>query len=236
VDEGPAYEPFATLGQADRMVEGYIDLARQIPDWIIQVAPARKNIKVSDSQLELAARTLLQARDESGSGKVREALGKFYQRLARDRNLPAAKDTKAMGLEEKDLEKFDQPGPWLDSWAEGKIKSGNSDSVLRVTRRLFSSALRRNLPAVFYWQGRGHLAKGESDQAAMNLLETAIEFPSSPYAPPALFWAARAATETGRYDYAKKLRMELIDNFANSNDYTVIQLVEKARDLLHEKE
>ncbi len=227
---------YAALGQADRMVEMYVDLARQIPDWVIQVAPARKDIKVSDSQLELAARNLLQARDESGSGKVREALGKFYQRLNRDRKLPPAKDTKAMGLAETDLEKFDQPGPWLDSWAEEKIKSGSADSVLRVTQRLYFSSLRRNLPAVFYWQGRGHAAKGEYDLAALDLLETAIEFPSSSYAPPALFWAARAAAETGRYDYARKLRLELIDNFSGSNDYTVIQLVEKARDFLHEKE
>ena len=47
---------------------------------------------------------------------------------------------------------------------------------------------------------------------------------------------AQAAGETGRSDYARKLRLELIDSFANSNDYAVIQLVEKARDLLHEKE
>jgi hypothetical protein len=227
---------FAGLGQADRMVETYIELARQIPDWVIQVAPTRKEIKVSDSQLDLAARALLGARDETGSGKVREALGKFYRRVAGDRQLPVARDTKAVGLAEKDLEKFDQPGPWLDPWAEGKIKSGNAEAVLHVTQKLFSSSLRRNLPAVFYWQGRGHLAKGEFDRAALDLLETAIEFPSSPYTPQALFWAAQAAGETGRSDYARKLRLELIDNFANSNDYAVIQLVEKTRDLLHEKE
>jgi tetratricopeptide (TPR) repeat protein len=200
------------------------------------VSPTRKDIKVSDSQLDQAGRSLLQAREETTSGKVREALGKFYQRLGRDRVLPPTKDTKAVGLEEKDLEKFDQPGPWLDAWAEEKIKSGNFDSVLRVTQRLFGSSLRRNLPAVFYWQGRAHLAKGEFDAAALDLLETAVEFPASPYTPQALFWAAKAATETGRSDYARKLWLELIDSFSSSNDFAVIQLVEKARDLLHDKE
>jgi hypothetical protein len=67
-------------------------------------------------------------------------------------------------------------------------------------------------------------------------LRVAIEFPFSEYVPQSLFHAAQAAEQAGRSDCAKKIRMELIDIFNNSNDYRVIQLVEQARDALNDKE
>lgn len=227
---------FAAQGQIDRVVDTYIDLAGQIPDWVILVAPAQSDLKAPAAQREAAARRLVQAREASNSAKTREALAKFYQRLGGDRVLPPAKDTQVVGADVRDVEKFDQPGPWLDAWAEEKIKSGNADAVLRVTGRLFGSALRRNLPAVFYWQGRARLEKRDYDAAALDFLEVAIEFPAGAYAPAALFYAAQAAAATGRTGYAERLQRELIDTFAGSNDYTVIQLVEQARDSLSEKE
>ncbi|MFA5863608.1 MAG: tetratricopeptide repeat protein [Phycisphaerae bacterium] len=226
----------AAQGQVQRVVETYIDLAKQIPDWVISVSPTRKDLKATQVQLELAARQLVQARDASNSGKVREALMKFYQKIDRGRQPPVARDLNVGKLEEKDLEKLDQPGTWLDTWAEEKIKVGGVDSALRVTQRLFSSAFRRNLPGVFYWQGRAQLAKGDYENAALSFMEIAVEFPSSDYSARALFYAAQTASESGHLDYARTLWQELIDNFSNSADYNVIQLAEQARDLLHEKE
>jgi tetratricopeptide (TPR) repeat protein len=227
---------FAALGQVDRVVETYIDLARQIPDWVILVSPTPGELKAPEAQLDAAGRRLVQARDESRSPKTREALAKFYQRLGGNRALPAAKDMQVLGAGVQDVAKFDQPGPWLDAWAEEKIKAGNADAVRAVTDRLFVSSLRRNLPAVFYWCGRALLAKGNYDAAALSLLEVAVEFPAAPYAPTALFHAARAAAQAGRIEYARTLWRELIDNFGGASEYTVIQLVEQARDALHEKE
>jgi hypothetical protein len=54
--------------------------------------------------------------------------------------------------------------------------------------------------------------------------------------PQSLFFAAQSAEQAGRSEYAKKIRIELIDTFSNSNDYRVIQLVEQARDSLNDKE
>ncbi len=222
--------------KVDRATEIYIRLARQIPDWVILVAPDKKDLKGTEAELSAAAEKILQARDDCKIPKVRDALGKFYQRFGRERPLPALKSIQAAEMKENDLDRYDQPGPWLDSWADDKIKAGKPDAVLRITERLAKSALRRNLPAVFYWQGRALLAKRDCDNAALKFLEIIVEFPSNAYAPQALFHAARAAKEAGRSNYARTLWQELIDNFANTNDYAVIQLVEQARDALREKE
>jgi TolA-binding protein len=226
----------ACQGQIERAVEMFITLSRQIPDWVMVVTPTREGMKGTESQLNAAAENLVQARDECKSPKTRDVLGKFYQRFGRERPLPALKAINAAEMDEKNLERFDQPGPWLDSWAEEKIKTGKVEMVERVTKRLFTTALRRNLPAVFYWQGRALMTKGEDDDAALAFLEIVVEFPSSSYAAQAIFYSAKMATETGRTVYAQRLWQELIDNFSNSNDYAVIQLVEKSRDALHEKE
>jgi len=226
----------ASEGQMERAVEIYINLAKAIPDWVLTVSPTKKDFKGTPAQLGAAADKLLHARDESKNVKVRDALGKFYQRFGRERPLPALKDINTAELDEANLAKYEQPGPWFDTWSEEKIKARKYDLVLQAADRLAGTSLRRNLPAVFYWRGQVFLAKEEFDKAALEFMEIAVEFPSSEYAARGLFYAAQAATETGRLEYARKLWRELIDNFTNSNDYQVILLVEKARDFLRDKE
>jgi tetratricopeptide (TPR) repeat protein len=227
---------YASQGKVDESTGIYIDLAREISDWALAVAPKKGEIKGDAATLERAGAMLVKARDESNSIKVREALAKYFERLGCKQMLPEAKPVVSAGTDEKDFETFDQPGPWLDGWAEKKIKSDDAAAVLRVTQRLYTTSLRRNLPAVFYWRGRAELSGRDFDHAALSFLRVAIEFPASSYVPEALFYAGQAAEQAGRSDYAKKIRMELIDTFNNSNDYRVIQLVEQARDLLSEKE
>jgi tetratricopeptide (TPR) repeat protein len=226
----------ARQGRIDEATEIYIDLAERIPDWVITVAPTPKDFKADPQTLDRAGAKLVSARDETKSAKVREALAKFYQLLGCEKKLPAAKPVKPAGVDEKDFEKLDQPGPWLDAWAEEKITAGDPDPVLRVVDRLFKTSLRRNLPAIFYWRGRAQLAKQNFDDAGLNFLRAAIEFPASSYTPESLLRAGQSANQAGHFDYAKKIWQELIDNFSNSNDYRIIQLVEQARDYLYEKE
>jgi tetratricopeptide (TPR) repeat protein len=227
---------YANQGKADEATQMYINLAKEIPDWALAVAPKQGDIKGDAAALERAGTMLVKARDENTSTKVRETLAKFYERLGCKQALPEAKPVAVAGTDEKDFETFDQPGPWLDGWAEKKVKSDDAAAVLRVTGRLYTTSLRRNLPAVFYWRGRAELAGRDFDHAALSFLRVAIEFPASSYVPEALFYASQAAEQAGRSEYAKKIRMELIDTYNNSNDYRVIQLVEQARDLLSEKE
>ncbi len=227
----------AGQGRIEEAADLYVELARQIPDWLVGVAPTENQIKASPDQLERAARRIIQARDELTDPKSREALGKFYQHLGRQcKPLPPARSVLPKGLDEKDLEKYDQPGPWLDLWAEEKLKNNQPEPVLRVIDRLFRSSLRRNLPGVFYWRGRAQLVCRDFDFAALSFLRVAVEFPSSSYAPSSLFYAGKAASLAGRSSYAKKLWREVIDTYGNSNDYQVIQLVEQARDSLQDKE
>ncbi|NLE28287.1 MAG: hypothetical protein GX629_01295 [Phycisphaerae bacterium] len=227
---------YASRGQVDASAEIYIDLAKEIPEWVLTVAPTQGEIRNEPVALERAGGMLVKARDESRSGKVREALAKFYERLGCRQALPEARPIQSAEVEEKDFEKFDQPGSWLDVWAEKKVGVGDSASVLRVTQRLYTTSFRRNLPAVFYWRGRAELGAGDFDHAALSFLRVAIEFPTSSYVPEALFYAAQAAEQAGRSGYARSIRSELIDTFNSSNDYRVIQLVEQARELLNEKE
>jgi len=227
---------YAGRGEVERVVETFAELARLIPDWVLRVSPTARDLKGSEVALEQGAHRLAEIRNESKSDKVREALSKFLPRMGQDKPVPPLKDPKVADLDEKELERFDQPGSWLDTWAPGRIKAGQTDAVVRATERLYGSSLRRNLPALLYWQGRALLARGEHDRAALCLMEVVIEFPAGPYAPGGLFYAAQSASESGRIDYARKLWRELIDTYSNANDFQVIQLVEQARDLLQDKE
>jgi tetratricopeptide (TPR) repeat protein len=121
----------ARQGQIDDAAEVYIELAGEIPDWVLSVSPTPQDFKTTSATLDLAGAKLVKARDESKSGKVREALAKFYQRLGCEKKLPEAKPIVTVNAgDEKDFDKFDQPGPWLDAWAEARIKSGHPDAVL----------------------------------------------------------------------------------------------------------
>jgi tetratricopeptide (TPR) repeat protein len=227
---------YAAQGQIDESTEIYIDLAREIPEWILTVAPKQSEIRSTPDMLERAGAMLVKARDEISSGKVREALAKFYERLGCKQSLPEARPVVKAGADVKDFESFDQPGPWLDAWAEKKVNADDPVAVLGVVTRLYATSFRRNLPAVFYWRGRAELSAKDFDHATLSFLRVAIEFPFSEYVPQSLFFAAQSAEQAGRSEYAKKIRIELIDTFSNSNDYRVIQLVEQARDSLNDKE
>jgi len=227
---------YAARGEPDRVVETFAELAKLIPDWVIQVSPTARDLKGPEADLAKAARRLAEIRNETKSDRVRQAMTKFLPRLGQDKPLPPPKDPKVASLDEKGLEQFDQPGVWLDTWAPGRLKAGQTDAVIRAAQRLYPLSLRRNLPVLMYWHGRALQAKGEHDSAALTLMQMVIEFPAGPYAPGGLFYAGQAASEAGRIEYARKLWRELIDAYSNSNDFQVIQLVEQARDLLQDKE
>ncbi len=227
---------FARLGKVRRMAEIYINLAKIIPDWVINVAPTRREAKISKTQLRQIARMLIAARSKSDSTKTREAIVKFYKRLGCQEKLPPEEKKGLIKSIEKNIEKLDQPGPWLDKWAEKKLKDGKLSEIYKVTDRLFKTSFRRNLPAVLYWQGRTLLADEKYDEAGLKLMRIAIEFPSSRYTPAALYYAGRAAELGGKINYAKRIWKELIDNYSASTDFTIIGFVEKARDALEDRE
>jgi tetratricopeptide (TPR) repeat protein len=226
----------ARQGAIDEAAEVYIDLAEKIPEWVVTISPTQKDFKADAAAMDRAGAKLVKARDASKSGQVREAIAKFYQRIGCEKKLPEAKPIATAVGDEKDFEKYDQPGPWLDAWAEAKIKAGRPAAVLKVVNRLFETSLRRNLPAIFYWKGRVFLAQQDYDNAGLNFLRVAIEFPSSTFTPDALLQAGRSANLAGHLNYAKRIWQELIDTYGNSNDYRIIQMVEEARDDLRGKE
>jgi len=226
----------AREGMIEEASEVYIDLAGKIPQWVLSISPTQKDFQATTAAMDRAGAKLVQARDQNKSVQVREAIAKFYQRIGCEKRLPEAKPVVSAGKDEKDFEKYDQPGPWLDGWAEAKIKANQSEVVLKVVNRLSDTSLRRNLPAILYWQGKVYFSRQEYDKAGLNFLRVAIEFPSSTYTPDALLQAGRAANLSGHLNYAKRIWQELIDNFANSNDYRIIQMVEEARDDMRGKE
>jgi len=226
----------ARLGRVRRMAELYIELANTIPDWVISVAPTRREAKIDKKQLRQIARILIVARSKSESTKVREAIAKFYKRLGCQEKLPAEQKKGLIKSIERNIEKLDQPGPWLDKWAEKKLKDGKLVEIYKVTDRLFKTSFRRNLPAVLYWQGRTLLADEKYDEAGLKLIRVAIEFPSSRYTPAAMFYAGRAAELAGKIKYARRIWKELIDNYSASSDFNIINFVEKARDALEDRE
>ncbi len=226
---------FAKLGQARRMTEMYIELAKIIPNWVITVSPTRREAKISDKQIQGIARMLISAREKSESIKIREALAKFYKRMGCEHKLPKLRP-KTIGTIEQNIDKIEQAGPWLEQWVENKLKNGNIKEAYNVTNRLFKSSFRRNLPVVLYCQGRILLADEKYDRAGLKLMRVAIEFPSSRYAPAALFYAGQAAELAGRMKYAKEIRRELINNYSSSTDFTVIDFVEKAHEALKGRE
>ncbi len=226
---------FAKLGNARRMTETYIELAKTIPDWVIMIAPTRREAKLSKKQIAIVARILAAERQKSKSTKVREAIAKFYKRMGCVRKLPTDSYRK-ISESIADVNKATQAGPWLVKWVQQQLSNGNIKKAYEVTNRLFKTSFRRNLPVVLYCQGRILLADEKYDQAGLKLIRLAIEFPSSQYTPAALFYAGKAAELAGRMEYAKKIWKELIDNYSSSMDFKIIDFVEKAHDALKDRE
>ncbi len=220
----------AKTNKIDQVAKAYIDLAGQIPDWVISVAPTRRSIRAGKFQLAGIGRMLIDARDKSNSAKTREALVKFYKQLGCAEKLPPV-PRRRLTL---NVSKMDQPGPWLDKWAKDEIEKGKDGKVMAVLNNLFKKSNRRNLPVLLYWQGRTMFAQSQFDEAGIKFMRVAIEFPASQYTPFALFYAGRSAEKAGRIGYAKKIYQELVDKFSRSNNFAVINILEKARDALED--
>lgn len=220
----------AKTNNVRKVAKIYIDLANQIPSWVITVAPTRRNIKADKFQLASVGRMLIDARDKSSSAKTREALVKFYKQLGCEEKLPPA-PKRQIGL---NVKKMDQPGPWFDRWAKEKLNKGKADEVMEVADNLFKKSNRRNLPILLYWQGRAMFSKSQFDNAGIKFVRVVIEFPASEYAPFALFYAGRSAEKAGRIEYAQKLYQELVGKFTHSNDFKVMDIIEKAREAVEE--
>jgi tetratricopeptide (TPR) repeat protein len=214
------------LGQA---VHVYVDLAETIPDWLIQVAPARNRITADNQQVSQAIAALTAARTKTTSARVRIALNRFIERLGGGENRADGHEAASVEPKEADVPSDRRPGLWLDDFAEQRLKTGKFALIASATDRLLTTAVRADLPAVLYWRGRAWLGQGEADAAALALLRVAIEFPRSKYTPRALFYAVDALSIGNRREYAENIRNELITRYQTSEDVEVSRLVAVAR-------
>jgi len=222
----------AARKQIERAAEIYVALANEIPRWVIQVAPMKREISAEPDQLRKAATRLVQARKQSTTTVSREALTRFLERLGYDQPLPEAEQRPKGEISEEELLSFRRPGVWLDTWAEKKLKAREFDLLVKITDQLFDDAVRADLPGIIYWQGRVLSATRKYDAAALRLLRVGIEFPRSKYAPYALHHAAEALARKGRVVYAQKVRRELLERYGASHDLMVLQLIDEAREKL----
>lgn len=219
----------ARKGQLERAAAIYIDLARQIGDWAVHIVPAAEDLVGDSGRKRAAAAKLLEARNVSTSGKTREALNRLLERLGYGQP-PSGTHLPVHEITEQERIRFSRPGPSLDGWAERQLQAGRTDVIAQKTDRLYDTAVRADLPAILYWQGRVLLAKRQHDAAALKCLRVAIEFPKSRYAPYALFYAAEALTKGTRQDYATNVRRELIAKHDNSPDLIIAQRVDEAKE------
>jgi len=219
----------AGQGQLGQAVPIYIDLAETIPDWLIQVAPARDRITADNQQLSQAITVLTAARTKTSSSQAQSALNRFIERLGGGENRTDGHEAASVEPKEADVPSDRRPGLWLDDFAEQRLKTGKSALVIGATDQLLKTAVLADLSAVLYWRGRALFGQGETDAAALTLLRVAIEFPRSKYAPRALFYAVDALSRGNRREYAENIRNELITRYQTSEDIEVSRLVAGAR-------
>ncbi len=217
---------FSMQKNIKRFVQLYADLANRIPDWVVSVVPIQNLHGLSSSDRTLLGRLLMSTRKRMKSIRARRAIERLYKRLGFKQELPPAPRA---GKLQFDPAKMDQPGPWMDVWAEKTFKEGNVKTVLDIIEKLYPNSYRRNLPILLYWKGRALLIEKRYDLAGLTLIRIPIEFPSSRYTPFALYYAGISAELAGKPDYAKKIFTKLINDFINSPDFNVINIVEKAK-------
>jgi tetratricopeptide (TPR) repeat protein len=226
---------YASSGQVETLATTYGQLAAIIPEWVIQIAPQSTDIAGDGEAKKRAAAHLMELRNLSTSARERDAMNRFLQRLGYELS-PADRDkSPARDVSESEVLSMRRPGAWLDAWAEKKLQSGQAKQVGQTADRLFASAVRADLPAILYWQGRSSLEQEKFDAAAIQCLRVVIEFPGSRYAPFALYYAASSLDRSGRDREANALWREFVEQFGNNQELLISQRVDMARQRLNRK-